>query len=116
MDGNSIVLTIDEVIQHSLERHLETAVIEHNVNNRAVGIAMDVNTGAILGMATKPDFDPNEPNILCDPKAIAEIAAFDEQIAAASGEEAERLKSERLDALGKAPICPMAQQGDQRPL
>ena len=102
VDGNSIVLTIDEVIQHSLERHLETAVIEHNVNNRAVGIAMDVNTGAILGMATKPDFDPNEPNILCDPKAIAEIAAFDEQIAAASGEEAERLKSERLDALGKA--------------
>lgn len=102
VDGNSIVLTIDEVIQHSLERHLETAVIEHNVNNRAVGIAMDVNTGAILGMATKPDFDPNEPNILCDPKAIAEIAAFDEQIAAASGKEAERLKSERLDALGKA--------------
>ena len=102
VDGNSIVLTIDEVIQHSLERHLETAVIEHNVNNRAVGLAMDVNTGAILGMATKPDFDPNEPNILCDPKAIAEIAAFDEQIAAASGEEAERLKSERLDALGKA--------------
>ena len=102
VDGNSIVLTIDEVIQHSLERHLETAVIEHNVNNRAVGLAMDVNTGAILGMSTKPDFDPNEPNILCDPKAIAEIAAFDEQIAAASGEEAERLKSERLDALGKA--------------
>lgn len=102
VDGNSIVLTIDEVIQHSLERHLETAVIEHNVNNRAVGIAMDVNTGAILGMATKPDFDPNEPNILCDPKALAEIAVFDEQIAAASGEEAERLKSERLDALGKA--------------
>ena len=102
VDGNSIVLTIDEVIQHSLERHLETAVIEHNVNNRAVGIAMDVNTGAILGMATKPDFDPNEPNILCDPKALAEIAVFDEQIAAASGDEAERLKSERLDALGKA--------------
>lgn len=102
VDGNSIVLTIDEVIQHSLERHLETAVIEHNVNNRAVGIAMDVNTGAILGMATKPDFDPNEPNILCDPKALAEIAVFDEQIAAASGEEAERLKSERLDVLGKA--------------
>ncbi|MBR1992956.1 MAG: stage V sporulation protein D, partial [Firmicutes bacterium] len=38
VDGNSIVLTIDEVIQHSLERHLETAVIEHNVQQRAVGI------------------------------------------------------------------------------
>ncbi len=102
VDGNSIVLTIDEVIQHSLERHLETAVIEHNVQNRAVGIVMDVNTGAILGMSTKPDFDPNDPNILCDPKAIAQIEEYDLQIASASGEDAERLKSERLDALGKA--------------
>ena len=102
VDGNSIVLTIDEVIQHSLERHLEMAVAEHNVNNRAVAIAMDVNTGAILGMATKPDFDPNEPNVLCDPAAIAQIALYDEQIAAASGEEAERLSAERLEALSEA--------------
>lgn len=70
VDGNSLVLTIDEVIQHSLERHLETAVVEHNVENRAVGIVMDVHTGAILAMATKPDFDPNQPTVIAD-KAVA---------------------------------------------
>ena len=75
-DGNSLVLTIDEVIQHSLEKHLETAVMEHNVQNRGTGIVMDVNTGAILAMATKPDFDPNEPSKLCDPLAKIRIEEY----------------------------------------
>lgn len=76
VNGNSLVLTIDEVIQHSLEQHLETAVVEHNVENRAVGIVMDVNTGAILGMSTKPDFDPNQPNVLADERAIALVESL----------------------------------------
>ncbi len=74
-DGNSIVLTIDEVIQHFLEKNLETAVNEHQIKNRACGIVMDVNTGAILAMATKPDFDPNEPLKLLDPVAQQRLAA-----------------------------------------
>lgn len=60
-NGNNLVLTIDEVIQHFLEKHLETAVVENKVFNRACGIVMDVNTGEILGMATKNDYDCNEP-------------------------------------------------------
>ncbi|MCL2055679.1 MAG: penicillin-binding transpeptidase domain-containing protein [Oscillospiraceae bacterium] len=63
-DGNSIVLTIDESIQHFLERHLHTAVVEHNIKARASGIVMDVKTGAVIAMATKPDFDPNDPYTL----------------------------------------------------
>lgn len=110
VDGNSLVLTIDEVIQHSLERHLETAVIEHNVQNRATGIVMDVNTGAILAMATKPDFDPNEPNEIYDAKALAEIENIenDPEIAAKlaaitdSTERAKALETAKIDALGKA--------------
>ena len=62
------MLTIDEVVQHFLEKHLETAVTEHNVQNRAAGIVMNVKTGEILAMATKPDFDPNEPLVIADPK------------------------------------------------
>ncbi len=68
-DGNSLVLTIDEVIQHYLEKHLETAVIEHGIKNRAVGIVMDVTNGEILAMATVPDFAPNQPLVLGDPTA-----------------------------------------------
>ncbi|MDR2909257.1 MAG: hypothetical protein LBU86_05195, partial [Oscillospiraceae bacterium] len=70
-DGNSLVLTIDETIQHYLERNLETAVIEHNIGNRAAGIVLNVKTGEILAMSTKPDFDPNDPFTLTDPKSIA---------------------------------------------
>ena len=44
-DGNSLVLTIDEVIQHFVEKHLEIAVVEHDVKKRATGIVMDVDTG-----------------------------------------------------------------------
>ncbi|WMJ84994.1 penicillin-binding transpeptidase domain-containing protein [Oscillospiraceae bacterium LTW-04] len=110
VDGNSLVLTIDEVVQHSLERHLETAVIEHNVHNRATGIVMDVNTGAILAMATKPDFDPNQPNEIFDERTRAEVENFanDPAVIAKlanitdSAQRAKVLEDARKEALGKA--------------
>ena len=37
---------------------------------------MDVNTGAILGMAVKGDFDPNDPFTLSDPKEQAAVDAL----------------------------------------
>ena len=60
-DGSSIVLTIDETIQHFAEKHLENARIENSLEEGAAAIVMDVNTGEILAMATKPDYDLNEP-------------------------------------------------------
>ena len=75
-DGNSLVLTIDESIQHFLERNLETAVIEHHIGNRACGIVMNIKTGEILAMATKPDFNPNEPYIIQSPGAQAMLDAL----------------------------------------
>ena len=65
-DGNDIVLTIDEVIQHYLEKNLEIAAYDNNTQNQVAGIVMDVDTGAILGMATKGDFDPNDPFTITD--------------------------------------------------
>ncbi|MBQ4100188.1 MAG: PASTA domain-containing protein [Oscillospiraceae bacterium] len=72
-DGYDLILTIDEVIQHYLEKHLETAVIEHKVGDRAVGIIMDVNNGEILGMTTKDDYDPNNPFVVADEETAAYI-------------------------------------------
>ena len=69
-DGNSLVLTIDEVIQHFVEKHLEIAVVEHDVKKRATGIVMDVDTGEILAMASKPDFDPNNPCLLYTSRCV----------------------------------------------
>jgi stage V sporulation protein D (sporulation-specific penicillin-binding protein) len=82
IDGKSIVLTIDETIQNSLERHLKLAIQEYEVENRAVGIVMDVNTGAILAMTTQPDFNPNDPSKLTDPAAVLRLEAFEKEVLA----------------------------------
>ncbi len=60
-DGYSLVTTLNTYVQRSLEEVLEKTVMENDVNNRATGIVMDVNTGAILAMATTSPFDPNDP-------------------------------------------------------
>ena len=59
--GDDVVLTIDETIQHFLEKHLEEAVAEDKLKEGAAGIIMNPKTGEILAMATKPDFDVNNP-------------------------------------------------------
>lgn len=60
-NGNSLKLTIDETIQRIIEKNLREGIINNKVMNRAVIIAMDVNTGEILAMAVEDGFDPNEP-------------------------------------------------------
>ncbi len=62
IDGNSLVLTLDEVLQHYVEKNLEKCVSQHGVINRAVGIIMDCNTGGVLAMATTPSYDLNNPS------------------------------------------------------
>lgn len=64
VDGYSLVLTLDEVLQHYLEKNLELCVSQHQVINRACGIIMNCNTGAVLAMATAPSFDLNNPSEL----------------------------------------------------
>ena len=73
VDGNSLVLTVDEVLQHYLEKNLEIAYNDNNVQESAVGIVMDVNTGAILAMATYPDYDPNNAFTIVDTELAAQI-------------------------------------------
>lgn len=65
-DGNSVVLTIDEVIQGYVEKHLEQARITNKLEEGAAAIVMDVNTGEILAMSSKPDYDLNEPFAITD--------------------------------------------------
>lgn len=61
LKGADVVLTIDETIQHFLEKRLETAVAENQLKEGAAGIIMNPKTGEIYAMATKPDFDLNNP-------------------------------------------------------
>ncbi|MCL2081562.1 MAG: penicillin-binding transpeptidase domain-containing protein [Oscillospiraceae bacterium] len=89
--GLNMVLTLDEIIQHFLEKHLATAVIENQVSKRALGIVMDVKTGGILAIATSPSFDLNNRAEITDP-------AIQELLAGLEGEELERVRSEALVA------------------
>ena len=60
IDGAKIVLTVDQVFQSYLENALEEALSLNNASS-AQGIILDVNTGAIKAISTKPDYDPNDP-------------------------------------------------------
>ena len=84
LEGSGLRLTIDANIQHYLENALNYAVQEHHVSSRAVGIVMDVNTGAVLAMSTTPSYDPNEPRVIYDRAARTAVDALSgEQRAAA---------------------------------
>lgn len=90
-NGNSLVLCIDEVIQHFLEKGLEEGIVNNKVMNRAGAIMMDVNSGAILGMAVKGGYDLNHPFEIAD-------ATVKEQIEALPEEERSKAKAEALEA------------------
>lgn len=75
-DGSSLVLTINEVVQHILEKHLADALVEQKVANRATAIVMDVKTGEILAMTTMPESNPNAPFTIVDEKINAALASL----------------------------------------
>ena len=76
VEGSSLWLTIDANIQHYLENALNYAVQEHHVAARAVGIVLDVNTGAVLAMSTTPAYDPNQPRVIYDAAARQRVDAL----------------------------------------
>lgn len=76
VEGCGLRLTIDANIQHYLENALNYAVQEHHVAARSVGIVMEVNTGAVLAMATTPAYDPNQPRVLYDEAARSAVDAL----------------------------------------
>lgn len=72
-DGNNITLTIDETIQHIMEKYLQQGIKQHKVQDRAVAIMMEVKTGAILGMAVEGGYDLNDPFTIADSSTQKEI-------------------------------------------
>ncbi len=61
VDGNHIVLTIDEVVQHYVEKAMEQSYQQNNCQ-RAIAMVIDPKTGDILAMCAKPDYNPSSPN------------------------------------------------------
>lgn len=80
-EGDSLYLTVDLNIQKIVENYLEVAVAETGAANRACAIVMDVRTDEVLAMATKGDYDLNNPRVLQNQDTAAQIALLsgDEQ-------------------------------------
>ena len=88
--GNSLVLTLDSYIQYTAEKYLETAIEQNLIAERGAAVVMNVKTGAILAMAVKGDFNPNEPFVLSTEDQAAVDAIIDK-------EEKSKLKNELLN-------------------
>ena len=77
-DGLSLVLTIDEVIQHFAEKAAEKALEINNATRISV-IVMDIKNGDVLAMAAKPDYDPNTPRVPLDEGLRNELEKMDDE-------------------------------------
>lgn len=79
-NGKNVVLTIDEIIQHYVEKALDKT-LEQTQAKRVYCIMMDPKTGDILAMASKPDYNPNDPKTPLYPeyKALIDGAVTQEE-------------------------------------
>ena len=74
-DGNSIVTTLNQTIQYYLERGLRETLEDYQAKG-AYGVVMNCNTGAVLAMASLPDFNCNEPYELTYDKNINKLESI----------------------------------------
>lgn len=72
-NGYDITLTIDATIQSYLEKAIEEGIQDYDVQNGAFAIAMNPKTGAILGIASSPDYDPNNYSEVIDYGLLQQI-------------------------------------------
>lgn len=78
--GNSLVLTIDEYIQSCLENALRQAYVDTKCDT-VLGIIMDTDTGAILGMASKGagSFDLSDYYAIADKDKLARLELIEDE-------------------------------------
>jgi stage V sporulation protein D (sporulation-specific penicillin-binding protein) len=85
-DGMSLYLTIDTTIQYYCEQTLQEGIEKYNVLDGGWCIAMDPNSGAILGMASSPSCDLNNASTITDEALLKQLETtqteLDTQVAA----------------------------------
>ncbi len=65
VDGKDVVLTIDEVVQTYVEDTAKKALTSNNAKSVSI-VVMNPNNGEILGMTSKPDFNPKDNTLYKD--------------------------------------------------
>ena len=66
INGYNVHTTIDSTIQMYAEKTLEEGIAKFDVINGGFCLVMDPDTGAVLGMASSPDYDLNDPSAIQD--------------------------------------------------
>ncbi len=72
-NGSDLVLTLDINVQIALEKGMESMLSKFDAANGGTGIVMDVNSGALLGMASYPNYDSNQSGVLHDEKLKSKL-------------------------------------------
>lgn len=72
-DGEDLHLTLDAAIQQMCESALKKGIEENEVLNGGFAIAMNSHTGAILGMASYPDYDLNNYTEVLDESLLGSL-------------------------------------------
>ena len=76
VDGYDTYLTVDIQMQYILEKYISNARVEHNVQSRIAGVIMNVKTGAVLAMTSKPDYDLNDPFVITDQLTLDKLKSL----------------------------------------
>lgn len=80
IDGNNLVTTIDFSVQNIIEKHIKTFNETYGSKNTAI-IVMNPKNGEILGMASYPVFDLNNPRDLATAYKSDQIATMSAEVA-----------------------------------
>jgi len=66
IDGYDLTLTIDATIQSFAEKTLQEGIEDYDVRNGGFCVVMNPNTAEVYGIASSPDFDPNNYSVILD--------------------------------------------------
>lgn len=86
-DGHTIQTTIDSTLQYYLERGLADMTSEFGAKNGACGIMLNPKTGAILAIASTPNYDANEPRTIYTERLQEQLVQADEENPPEEGDE-----------------------------
>ncbi|HET9017549.1 MAG TPA: penicillin-binding protein 2 [Thermomicrobiaceae bacterium] len=76
IDGSNLVLTIDSAVQRVVEQQLDAALAKHGAPSGTV-VIQNAKTGAIIAMASRPTFDPNNYGQVSSPAVYNNTAIAD---------------------------------------